>query len=502
MFYSFLNKNNVIKNFLIATVCGVLLLITACTKGSLVGNDILPADDLIQVVSDTTFSITAKTIDDSNPLIFNSELGNDSSFAITTFPLGSYNDPIFGRSSSTLFLQPIPSENRPNSAWFVSPAGVRPIDSIVLVLPYTENAFQYGDTIPNQKVSVFRVTEDMSQSVKYRTSKDFTTESTPIANDVEFSPVNKKRRVTTHKYISTYKKDKDSLVWTTTETYPKKELRIKLSPSVYADLMDPTKYADNNTFTSFFKGLKIAPNLANTALLNFDLFDGTNRAGIYMYQHDTSSRNNVVNNLISNPNRVRDTLTYTRKILYFQNSDVRPRTALYANDRTGTQLPAAFAAPASQTENIYLQGLGGPIAKLNFTNLKAQLGKAVINKAELFVVTPNETDPKYRQPNVIFAYRKNNYGSLIEIRDLQQSAYNAAFYPYYGRRNLERINGQTLAVYNMNIGDHIQDIVNGKYPAEMYLAIFNKRIRAERLVIKQNKAQNQGFFLRIQYTKL
>ena len=495
MFNTFFNKNNrknALKTLTIAAVSVALLTITACTKGSL-GNEILPSDDLIQVTSDTTFSMTAQTINDSAPLIYNDNVRSDSSFVLRNYLCGAYNDPIFGQSSASLYIQFRPDQKP-------SVVGMKlPIDSVVLVLPYTYNYDQYGDTTAVQHFTVSRLTEDMNFNTNYRADKDFTVDANPIA-EATFIPTNVKRSVYTHKFIKTFKNDKDSLVWyQTTAAYPTKEIRIKLNGNVYPNyLTDTAKYIDNTTFTAYFKGMKIAPDIAmNSAMLRVNLLAAG--AGVFVYQHDTITKR-AVNNLITDVNRVRDTSIIKTRLMY--HDEGRPRTVRF-QQAPSALIQNAIAAGAGSHSPVYLQGGGGPLTRLNFTNLKAKLGKAVINKAELFIVTPDEPNTKYKQPFTLLSFRRNAYGHFTEIRDLDQTLTNSSTeYPYYGKRNVERINGQSCAVYNMNIGDHIQDIINGKYDPYLYLSVFGKRDRSERLVIDQNLTARHGFFLRIHYTKL
>ncbi len=503
MFYTVFNKTKQYNSWAIAVLSGILLTVTACTKGSIVGSDILPSDDLIQVTSDTTFTMTAQTINNSAPLVFNNSLLiNDTTTLIRNYLLGSYDDPVFGRTSATIYAQFRP-DNKPND---IPTSRNLPVDSIVLVIPYTYNADQYGDTLSPQKVKVFRITEDLGLNTMYSANKDFATESTPLGQ-ATFTPKNTKTRKYTHKYVKTVVTSvnpiqKDSLVWYWTDlAYPTKELHIKLDNALFTEfLAHNSEFLTNNTFATYFKGLKICPDTTfNSAMLRFNLL--SINAGLFVYQHDTSTTPNVVNNLATNPNRYRDTVIYKKRLIYHE--DARPRTIRFNHNRAGTPVQAAIArTTADRTSDVYLQGLGGPLARLNFTNIK-NLGKVIINKAELFIVTPDEVDKKYKQPSALFAYRRNTYGSFVEIRDLYQTLVNSSSaYPYYGRRNLERINGQSCAVYNMNIGDHIQDIVNGTYPPYLYLSVLEKRERPERLVIKQSLTNRHGFFLRIHYTKI
>lgn len=516
MFYSFITnitkkikKNNTTPVASLALVAAALFLATACTKGSLVGSDILPSDDLISVTSDTSFTITAQTINDATPLIYNnSALLSDSLTTLATYLCGSYLDPIFGRTTSSIYAQFRPETTKP------ADIGSLPVDSILLILPYTFNIDQYGDTLAPQKFSVFRLSEDMALDGMYRSDKDFATNATPL-KETTFIPTNvKTNRRYTHKFVKTKVTttspiERDSLVnYWTLPAYPAKELRIKLDMSLYNEfLANNTAFATNNAFSAYFKGLKIAPDSTfNSALLRFDLLSAS--AGIFVYQHDTVFKSAVNNPTIATPQnpirrRVVDTIVYKKRLAYHDNT--RARTLRFTHNRVGTPVATAIAATApSQSSDMYLQGLGGPLVKLNFTNLKKLVAggqKIIINKAELFVVTPEETDKRYKQPIILDAFRKNAYGTLVEIRDFKQSSVGSVNY-YYGRKNIERINGVSCAVYNMNIGDHLQDIVNGTYDPYLYLTTFIKRERPERLVVKQNRALRHGFYIRIQYTKL
>jgi hypothetical protein len=95
---------------------------TSCQKDSGVGSNVLPASQIISAfVSDTTTIISSIKLKDS--IITNS---------LSVWPLGSYFDPVFGMTKSSIYTQVVPPGG---ASSFAFGTGGYELDSVVLYLP-------------------------------------------------------------------------------------------------------------------------------------------------------------------------------------------------------------------------------------------------------------------------------------------------------------------------------------------------------------------------------
>lgn len=150
--------------------------------------------------------------------------------------IGSYSDPVFGTSKSKSFVQ------LSNSIYSLDNDAI--FDSIAVILKYDD--YFYNDTIPIQKINIYRVTQkierDADTDAFYNTTQ-FTYNPTPLASQSFLA-------------------------------YPKKEdsLHILLDNVFGKALFDDIKnneINDNEEFLYKYKGLLIDPDTSNTAVLGF-----------------------------------------------------------------------------------------------------------------------------------------------------------------------------------------------------------------------------------------
>jgi hypothetical protein len=121
--------------------CITLSFIASCKKDTGVSSNVLPTTDMLSAYfSDTTTVITSIKIKDS--------LLSDN--ALLTL-LGSYNDPVFGMTKTSIYIQAL----LPNNATFSGFGGTNPsVDSVVLVLPYNVNGIGYYGSLTPQTITV------------------------------------------------------------------------------------------------------------------------------------------------------------------------------------------------------------------------------------------------------------------------------------------------------------------------------------------------------------
>ncbi len=150
--------------------------------------------------------------------------------------VGSYTDPIFGKTTSDSYLELLPTDGnfdlRDDAVY----------DSIALIMRY--DTYFYNDTIPQQRFKVYEVTDDIKtdNDLFYNTT---TFETNPVAiGDVLF------------------------------EARPTKgdSLHITIDPAygqVLFDRLNDNDINDLDDFLNLYKGINIQPDDQNTAVLGF-----------------------------------------------------------------------------------------------------------------------------------------------------------------------------------------------------------------------------------------
>lgn len=146
---------------------------------------------------------------------------------------GSYDDAVFGRTQTKIFSQ------LSNSVYDIDNDAV--YDSIALIMNY--DGYFYNDTIPIQRLNVFRVNEDIKpENGVYYNTTSFNIETVPIGTQLF-------------------------------EAEPKSDsLHISMDDTYGNELFDKIRNNDINNIDEFlneYKGISIAPDESNTAILGF-----------------------------------------------------------------------------------------------------------------------------------------------------------------------------------------------------------------------------------------
>ena len=142
-----------IGNFPIGIVLALLITLSlheSCTKPSLIGNDLLPPEDNINVVFTDTLSIISSTVREDSVRTYSSntaqQLGN--------YQIGRLVDPVFGTSKAEVYAQLRLLTTTPqfNEAT---------LDSAIFSLTFRNNGVSSGQVDQPQTISVYQVTEDL-----------------------------------------------------------------------------------------------------------------------------------------------------------------------------------------------------------------------------------------------------------------------------------------------------------------------------------------------------
>jgi len=256
------------KKFLTYALFVSVIIITSCTDGSIIGNDLL-GDEEVSLKFDESFELTGQTVlGDSLPTYI---VGNINQ----TYMLGEIDEPIFGKYSSDVYTAFRYSSTFPNYD-----NGV--LDSIVLDLEYDERGF-YGDTTVIHNIEVFRITEEFIESDTIYSNQTFMTDMIPLAS-VAMVP-SKSANVN----VVLRDLDIDSIV----SLSPR--LRIRLDDAFGMELLeDDAAESNDSTFFANYKGLYIKSTTEGSSMIglnfneNTDFNDGIARLHLYYSVTDSA----------------------------------------------------------------------------------------------------------------------------------------------------------------------------------------------------------------------
>lgn len=209
-------------------ICFLLFAIISCSNEDdtlVVGESLINSETRLLFID--TLTIRAGTFKFDSLIVSNS--------SPSRLLVGSYNDPVFGLSTSESFAQFVPTDFEiPSEAVF---------DSIVLLLNY--DGYYYNDTIPQQTFNVKRVLANIKpKDDNYYNTTSFETEDEALAT-VTFYP----------------------------RPLGKDTLHIQLQQDYGQNLFTSIQTNEINTFDEFlltYKGLAIKAYANNTAMLGFE----------------------------------------------------------------------------------------------------------------------------------------------------------------------------------------------------------------------------------------
>lgn len=423
-------------------LCGVLLFLlafNACKKADTVGLEVLPEEDQLQGEHTDTLTVWAHIMREDSLTTRN-----------TTFHvLGSHNDPIFGLSKASMFMQ---VKLGAGSIDF----GANPqLDSIVMSLAYVG---YYADIMKlggEQSFSVHRVTEDMSDTLYYSTDT--------VAYD-KFPLGTYTGLVAAH----------DSVKINGVNLPP--QMRIRLSSDFGNELLHSTSLTSDEAFLTQLKGFFITPSTPN-------LLTGM---GTLAYIYPISP--------------------YTRLTMYYHNDDTTgvhfdfgttDATTFNHFEHDYTNAPDITAQLADSSlgmDHLYLQAMQGLKAKITFphiTNLVANGQKIAINRAELYFPVADNTTNRLSPPSKIAVLKKGTDGKdkvldeyLYESADFLGGSYN-----------------ETENAFIFNIPRHMQSLLSDANPDKsIYLRVQAASISGNRVVLNGPGNIDKPMKLKLTYT--
>ncbi|WP_343555801.1 DUF4270 family protein [Sphingobacterium sp.] len=389
--------------------------------------------------------------------------------ATGTMLVGENNNAVTGSMKSTAYMRlgigTINNASIPDDAV---------LDSVTLVL--TPNKYSYGDTTKVQKISVHRVTEEITQtqidltkpvderpvfvtSAAIFSKQKFAYENTPLA-ELSFKP-----RI----------QSADSLFF-------------KFNSAIGNELFTMIKNNDNRiqsstSFQEYFKGLALVPDNNNTALIGF-------KDTVFLQVHYSFLNNEGTKSVGKQ---------------YFSIDNKAYQYNQIEADRSATKFaPMTLKNPqiaSQQTDgNVFLEGSTGVVAKIEFPTLLELVNNPsiAINKAELVIEVPNGAASIFDQPQSLVLMVASNNGNPISLLTSPYSTttQQAALV----RGNDFGSNG----TYTFNLIEYLTKIKTTAYNnTSLYLSLPTSGLfsTGNRLILAKDNENDPKIKLNILYTK-
>lgn len=392
--------------------------------------------------------------------------------------LGTFNDPVFGKTTSEFAAQFRVSEitNFSNIIF----------DKLELKLLYIES---YGDTITPQNLKVYELQSDLNAE-----------DTTRYYQDIDLKSLAKTEVLgqTTHKAkkLKLYYNPKTTNPASTKET-PKDtvihEIVFPLSASLAQKLMavdlskdpnNPNPQNPNDKFIKQFKGLYIeADNMVNQGGGLMRVRTSAPGTHLRLYYHK--------------PN---DTTQY---IVEYRMTSSAARVNRFVHDYSTTTFAANLDQMTQQDTLIYLQTTGGLSSKIKIPGLSAWKDSTdvAVNKAELiFKVEPAYLDTvKYPAPPKLILSLMDESGKIFNTNQqlIFPSDLSSFSESYYGG-----VYNKKDGTYRFNLAKHMQEIIKGETKNNgFYLTTNNKNAVYDRVVLK-GATSKIGIRFEITYTKI
>jgi hypothetical protein len=351
-------KNNIIPHMKFSkldllTLLISLFLFASCEDASTIGLELDPSTSVEGTLVDT-LTVTSRTMSENAV----------TTFGIANYPLGILNDPIFGKTESSIAMAVgLPT---PGYSFGTAPT----LDSAVLVLNYAGEF--YGDSTLNYTINVHQLASNFKNDERY-----LSTTAYAHGSQVLGTRTGRLYPTTAYKVTDIVTGAKDTLKSVTPQ------IRIKLDKAFIQNNivnLDTNKLKTELAFKTFFKGLHVSMNptgfTGKGAMMFVDLAGvNTNLSLYYRKQGTTALLTDTVNTTFP----IGDNTS---------GSPAHRAGATIKHDYTGTPVQDQLNNPNQQFSVTYLQPLAGLKNKIAFPTLEKfsnSTGQIVVNKAELVI---------------------------------------------------------------------------------------------------------------------
>ncbi len=424
------------------------ILLPSCKDPEELGLEVLPNADQVFVLNTDTTTLATQTI------VEDSLLSSGVSYQL----LGSYSDPVFGRSDASFYSQ-VSLGLTPN---FGQPGEVLVPDSLVLSLAY---AGYYGDTSTAQIIHVYRMNETISTDSVYYTNKVFSLNA-PTDDLTNNFPFFLPKPTTSVSVLSV--------------TQPA-QLRIPLSLALADSLLalnGQPQVTDNFSWLQYFKGLYVKTDPVTGSGMGsvsyFNLFSSYSKLTLYYHNTTTGADSLHYDFVISGATSVSH-----------QEHDYNGSV---------TDVGHQLLDPTFNDSLNYIQSMAGVKTKLTFPYLQQfkDSGNIVVNKAELEITVQDGTTSFYSSPSRLFLVYTDTSGNSFFMADYFEGA------TYFGGTY-----NSTTRTYKFNIARHLQKILNGSVEDHgLFLLASGAVVQANRVVIGSGKNMGYPMRLHLFYTRL
>lgn len=431
------------KVFLFACLATALLF-SGCNKSTVVGLDVQPEGDLLHNAFSDTMGLKTYIVREDS-------VRSDETLINL---LGSYNDPVFGKTTASVFTQ-----FNTNTVTFGNPSDLE-IDSAVLSLVYTGD---YYGTLEAQKIKVYQLTQSLFRDSLYYSNRMLAYNPVEIGN------------------LSAVPKPTDSVKIGGTTLKP--QLRIRLTPAFGQGFLDQGGFADNTAFLNYFKGLFVTCDNAHApgqgAILSLNLLDAQTKITLY-YRNKFGNKGDQSN-------------------FSFGITGTTARYGHFTHDDAVNDITQQLSDPSLGQNLVYVQPMAGVMTKIDMPTLKNYLdsGAIAVNKAELILKVEPASTALYGAPASLALLGADASGNTVTLIDQGEGD------TYFGGT----YNG-TSKEYRFNLARHIQRVLTGKQADYgLYIAAGRKNtetsaVSAKRVVLGGGSNTLYRMQLRITYTKL
>jgi len=473
-----------LKNFALFLLLGFIIILSSCEEEpGLIGLDLQSQNEKLGVgYNDSTTIVAYSVFDDSlrtdNFLgdVLNANFSSSLSVNLWDKMLGTFNDPVFGTTSASIFTQIRLSTISPG---FPSQAS---LDSLVLYLPYT-GSYQVADNSVKATpihIKVYEVNEKMFPDSIYYYNRMLDYKPSEIAD------------------LSFISNAKDSVIIGGIKYPPLLQIKLSATPegidlgNRLLSSANASNLADNDIFTGFFKGLYIKSLPLNTSQANkgsmmyFNLFSSSLAKMTLFYKKSSADTVSTKFDFVINDKCAK----YTHFNHYAYNGS---NSTLSANSDFKNQLGVGGSPnPGLGEQKLYLQSMGGVKINLKFPYLRDLIKdkKVVINEAVL-VIKNDDTDDKNAPPLMITVLKKLAAGKIAFLPDA-----------FEGFNFLGGTYNATTREYRMRITRYYQLMLNTTdEDYGLVMVIDNRRTTANRFVLKgTDKTMANRMKLELKYT--
>jgi len=403
-----------------------LFILNSCKNQDTIG--LVGNTNVIGGSLDTTATVLTTTVPEDSVV---------TSTGVTSYPLGYFNDPVFGTTESNL----ITDINLPLSSAYTVPTGHIIIDSAIMVLKYADGF--YGDSIASKyTVNVYQL----------QGNRPYTTET--YYDNSPWTP-NTDQLVGTRSF---YSRTHDSLRITTIvnggpDTLIKvpPQLRIRLDTGFIRRILfnAPTAVLGSNLYFQ---------NVNKGFFVTVDKTQSTGAGGTFMLTAPADSAIDIYYRAVNGS-------TVDTAQVYL---DVSQHIAQIKHNYS----PILKSALAHQGDTLlYLQGLGGTRGKISFPNIQNLFktignNNVVINRAELVLsVDPGSDVPSYLVPQPrLTLYKWDLAHQRVSVEDAESTdprSYSAGVFGGYYILNTNS-KGVTTKGYHFLVTSYIQDLILGR----------------------------------------